>query len=465
MWNEFMLVRDANAGDPVAQHELGLRYLTGKGFPNDTLKAAYWIAKAAGQNLLPARYNLGILYNNGIAFAWNPFEAYKHFKYCAERGLMESEYVYGLLLTDNLTVSHDYPEAYRWMKAAADSGYEPAKEVLAEFKQRGFARLQDSLSVAAGSGKTTPSAVGGKQNSRAVRPVLLDMDADSVTYPGNKELLQEALLDAGAKLKEQLLNFSIDSLGENADTASWRGICESAEAGNPEALTLAGYHMQEGLGRPRDLLGATVYYLRAIRYESASASMLMWKLTQSAGYYAMLQKAVEANEPRAQFAWAGLALFGIDHQLTEAQAIDLLAKSARQEFPPAIVELGIRTYMGAGVKQDRGRSVQLFDHAARLGSGEASLRASMLRLNALRGAAPDSSLLHTLSRSNDDGSVLAEEMLGYLHGKGIGMMRNLSESVKYYRKAAQRGSALSYNALKGLYDDIRPADPEFQIDN
>ena len=32
LWDEFMLVKNANSGDPVAQHELGLRYLLGKGF-------------------------------------------------------------------------------------------------------------------------------------------------------------------------------------------------------------------------------------------------------------------------------------------------------------------------------------------------------------------------------------------------------------------------------------------------
>ena len=34
-WDEFILVRNANAGDPVAEHELGLRYLTHDGFPAD----------------------------------------------------------------------------------------------------------------------------------------------------------------------------------------------------------------------------------------------------------------------------------------------------------------------------------------------------------------------------------------------------------------------------------------------
>ena len=73
LWNEFMLVKKANAGDPVSQHNLGLCYLTGTNFFPDTSKAMYWIEKAARQNLLPAKYNLGILFNNGWGAPWNPF--------------------------------------------------------------------------------------------------------------------------------------------------------------------------------------------------------------------------------------------------------------------------------------------------------------------------------------------------------------------------------------------------------
>ena len=52
----YLLVTEANRGDPFAQHELGLRYLTGQGFAPDTVKAIYWIRKAVDQNLPAARY-------------------------------------------------------------------------------------------------------------------------------------------------------------------------------------------------------------------------------------------------------------------------------------------------------------------------------------------------------------------------------------------------------------------------
>ena len=42
----------ANNGDASAQHELGIRYLLGRGFGVDTVKSAYWIQKAADRVLL-----------------------------------------------------------------------------------------------------------------------------------------------------------------------------------------------------------------------------------------------------------------------------------------------------------------------------------------------------------------------------------------------------------------------------
>ncbi|MFZ2866193.1 MAG: SEL1-like repeat protein, partial [Ignavibacteriaceae bacterium] len=58
---QFKLVQLANSGDPLAQHELGLRLLTGDGIVADTVTAVYWIKKAASQKLTAAMHNYGIM--------------------------------------------------------------------------------------------------------------------------------------------------------------------------------------------------------------------------------------------------------------------------------------------------------------------------------------------------------------------------------------------------------------------
>ena len=53
----FLLTQEAKKGDPFAQHELGLRYLLGRGFAPDTILAVSWIKKAANQKLAAAQFN------------------------------------------------------------------------------------------------------------------------------------------------------------------------------------------------------------------------------------------------------------------------------------------------------------------------------------------------------------------------------------------------------------------------
>ena len=109
---EFVLMQKANAGESPAQHELGLRYLFGKGFPADTAKAYYWIQKAADQHLPLAEFNLGILLMNGRGIEWNPFEAFNQFRAAAEQDVPEALYVLGLIYTEEFVVPRSWAKAY-----------------------------------------------------------------------------------------------------------------------------------------------------------------------------------------------------------------------------------------------------------------------------------------------------------------------------------------------------------------
>lgn len=127
---QFKLVQIANSGDPLAQHELGLRLLTGEGIAADTVTAVYWIKKAASQKLTSALYNYGIMLINGWGTDWNPFAAYDNFLLAAQSGMKEAQYIIGILYTDNLIVKRDWNKSYYWIKKSSNAGYEPAKSVL-----------------------------------------------------------------------------------------------------------------------------------------------------------------------------------------------------------------------------------------------------------------------------------------------------------------------------------------------
>ncbi|MFZ5654493.1 MAG: tetratricopeptide repeat protein [Pseudomonadota bacterium] len=60
------LQRNAQAGDRVAQYNLGVVHETGRfGVPMDKAEAARWYRKSAEQGYENAQYNLGVLYLRG----------------------------------------------------------------------------------------------------------------------------------------------------------------------------------------------------------------------------------------------------------------------------------------------------------------------------------------------------------------------------------------------------------------
>lgn len=460
LWDAFVLMRKANAGDANAEHELGLRYLIGKNFTADTVKAAGWIRKAADRNLPSARYNLGVLLNNGWGLAWNPFEAFRHFRYAAEQGMAEAEYVYGLMLTDNLVVSRDYPEAYRWVKAATDSGYAPAKELLSEFEKRGITSwVQNEVSSDSANIHQPSRKRGGRSQTMPIQPLPLSLVPDTSEPPDDKALLRDAILEHPEKKTTTTLSDSI-VVPDSLDDMTKQRMIGAAEAGSPEALVIVGRWYEEGRVMQRDLVRASACYLRALRYGSPWAPKLLWKITEEKSYRPLLLQRVEKRDPIAEFVWAGLVALGVERQTTEEQALEMLEDAADQGYKEAIVDLAIRYFSGTWVSKDPETGRMLLERAGNL---EARIRLWMIELEAKTGDTLGPSIIGELRRACDNGSVLAQAMLGYCHRKGVGVPVDIPQAISFYRKAAQRGSGIAYSALRQMYDEIRPNNPEFRI--
>jgi TPR repeat protein len=451
LWDAFQLVRKANSDDPVARQELGLRYLTGTGFPADTMKAGYWIGKAAQQNYPSARYNYAILLNNGWGVDWNPFDAYRHFRYSAERGMVEAEYAFGLLLTDNLIVPRNYAEALHWIKAAADSGYQPAKETLDEFDRRGIVAQVRSQSA-----DTVRSR--RKQQSQQAPSV-----SEEATGPEDWMLVRDAVQDRRGRLDTARVRIDSSKNSVSLDSSTVQSVIRAADAGSPEALTLIGRWYERGIGFERDVIQSSVRYLRAIRYDSPWAPILLWKLSHTDGYFRILKQRVDAKDPDATFVWAGLTALGFDHQLTERQALEMLQQSAEQRNADALVALATLYSSGRWVTADADRARSLFQEARAIGNREAKIRLWMLELRSGADQQRSAEIVRLLRESAEAGSVLAEAVLGYCYQEGKGVPSSIPEALRYYRRAAQRGNQVAYTGLRQMYDRVRPKDAEFQI--
>jgi TPR repeat protein len=77
----------AASGSSLGQNNLGGLYREGKGVPRDYSKAAQWFSASAAQGNSAAMYNLGLMYELGQGMKAEPFHAYMWYALAAEHNI------------------------------------------------------------------------------------------------------------------------------------------------------------------------------------------------------------------------------------------------------------------------------------------------------------------------------------------------------------------------------------------
>lgn len=455
----YVLVTEANRNDPFAEHELGLRYLLGNGFPADTVKAVYWIRKAVDQNLPAARFNYGIMLYNGIGIPWNPFEAYQNFKSAASAGLPEAQFAVGLIYTDNLTVNKNYQEAYKYFKLSSDAGYQPAKDAIQQLLKSGFTPVLDSIAL-----------VKEKQVKRVDEMASIinpnwDLDFYDFDQNGKEE---DAISELLNKKPDELKKFfGLDNLPREQmpRDSSGKSLLEfAAQSGSPEALMIVGRSYEQGKIFEKNLVLAAVNYLRAYRLGSFKSGEYLFKMMQTKELFNLLKEKINKGDANSMYAWAGISALGFDNQISNQQALDFLKKASEKKHIPSIIELGLLYSTGTLVEKNRDKAIQYWETAKSLGSKEADVRIAMSDLFDTTAAKKNLySDIQTLINTANEGSILAQTALGLCYEKGVGVKENKGLAVRLYRHSAQRGNETAYNSLKRMYDELRPVESEFKI--
>lgn len=465
--HQFKLVQMANSGDPLAQHELGLRLLTGEGIAADTITAAYWIKKAASQKLSAAQYNYGILLINGIGTEWNPFLAFENFLSAAESGMSQAQYVVGILYTDNLIVQQNWNKSYYWIKKSYDGGFESAKEALTEITPKVSKAFIDSVS----SNKFTFV----KQDSKPLKDndniqssvglVFIDFDENQDT---TKEISDKILIQ---DLERTEIKNILDTLGLKTSDSLLTLINYSkqikilrdlAEAGSPEALSILGRLYEKGIYFEVDLLSSAEYYVRATILDSHRSAYLLWQLVKQNKFMELLKERNKGDDAVANFVWYGLHKLGYDNQLADSDAFNLLIKSAGKNHIPALIEYGYSYYTGKFFPVNKSKGLEIWEAAKLLGSIESEVRIITSQIYE-DPFSVDQKTIDTLIYFSDKGSLLAQVALAHCYENGIGTKRNLALASKYYRTAAQRGNQFAHGQLRRIYDDLRPDSEKFRV--
>ncbi|MGB5074297.1 MAG: hypothetical protein WBQ23_09200 [Bacteroidota bacterium] len=459
--NVFMLERDAANGDPLAQHELGVRLLTGNGINADTVKSAHWIRKAAAQGLAPAMYNLGLLLNNGQGVEWDPFAAYRLFRAAAERGMTEAQHVTGIFFTDNLVLPQNWDSAWVWIAKAAASGYEPALHAKKEIQLRGYVRLSaDSTLVA--SQEESPAENEEKPSVVEWTPLLLDFSRETQPEVLSSSVLLDELLASREFSRADSL--SLGTLLEVvADSAAWLQLTRMASWGNPEALALLGRLYTEGRHVDRDNMKAASLFATAIFLESARAPALMIDLLRNSDIPARLPDRAWGGDAQAQYVWACLKAMDIDTRLSDSQALELLKRAALQRNASAVVQLGICYATGRWVAANQEKAEELWQQASSLRQQEARLRLAAAAILGQGKKLDPEFALSILEAGAKEGSLIAQVALATSYERGVGRAVNVGEAARRYRDCAVRGSQTGWFSLRRMYDARRPVDSDFRV--
>lgn len=135
--------KGAQAGDPIAQNNLGVLYLKGKGTRRDFGSARVWFERAASRGLPGAKHNLGIMYLRGYGMSKDLVEAARWLGEAATDGDREAQFFTGLLYYRGHGVTRDLATARHWFTRAADQGLAAAVYNLAVMQLQGEGGARD----------------------------------------------------------------------------------------------------------------------------------------------------------------------------------------------------------------------------------------------------------------------------------------------------------------------------------
>lgn len=112
----------AEAGDTIAQANLGYIFDVGRSIPEDNDKAKYWYEKASNKNHWDASVNLGVMYLSGDGVTSDEKKAFELFQRGANDGHAVSQRNLGVMYQYGMHVPEDLAVAHKWFERAAAQG-------------------------------------------------------------------------------------------------------------------------------------------------------------------------------------------------------------------------------------------------------------------------------------------------------------------------------------------------------
>ena len=144
------LLRASYRGEPTAEYWLGTLYARGRGVPADMLQANHWYSASAKLGNRNAMHRLAVANFAGLGTESNPEQAAQWFTKAAQLGLPDSQFDLAVMYERGAGVEQNLVDAYKWYSAAAAQGdKEAASRVAVLAKELKPAELATAMQAAA----------------------------------------------------------------------------------------------------------------------------------------------------------------------------------------------------------------------------------------------------------------------------------------------------------------------------
>lgn len=257
--------KEAAKGNAIAQFNLAVLYLTGRGVARDIPKSVEWHLKAAAQGVPAAEHGLGVIYYQGLAVEQDYTQALKWFRRAAARGFAESEFNIGVMYFNRQGVKRDDIEVVKWVTLAAARKFTPAEHRLGQMYEKGVIFVKDlqaalhwyGLAAAQGhkGAATARARVAGALNlpdqpapnktARQKKPAQMPKTADkTVLAPENDDKLpvQFAVTFPGQKNRPQRIQKPATN-ADSSDKSAHLSAKTPKRVAKPERLDTPGRHV------------------------------------------------------------------------------------------------------------------------------------------------------------------------------------------------------------------------------
>jgi TPR repeat protein len=265
------------------------------------------------------------------------------------------------------------------------------------------------------------------------------------------------------------------------DKSSFTDILKAAEQGLTFAQNRVGWLYQKGIGIPRDDAKAEKWYRRAAQRGYAQAQFnLGWMYEKGEGVSQDSAEAAKWYRKAAEQGEEIVAQLKLDKMSSTSLTDEDIIKTAKQGMRFAQNRLGWMYQHGIGVHQNDAEAVKWYQKAAEKGYAQAQLHLGLMYENGkgvprdsaeaakwFRKAAeqsdeilapsrrekPDSSSITDILKAAQHGLTFAQNSLGWLYQKGIGIPRDEAKALKWYKKAADKGFAEAQFNLGSMYEN------------